>query len=327
MLLCIVFIFTINKSWCQTDREQVRQLRLDYETYWKKGDAEGVMTTLWEDAILMPHHGDPVVAGKEAILAFWFPKDAAPSSVTVFDSEISEIKVAGDHAYIMGTFQLVFEYEQKRYTNQGNFINIAERRQGEWRLSRLIWNDPQPTITPMKNTEIPYYEIPDAPETYNACTVAARMIDGLGFRYYWATEGLREEDLAYKTSPAARTSEETLEHIYSLVQIALNAVKKASNIRPNQQEELTFADRRKATLLMLKEASDILKASDPAEMEHFNLVFQRGERQSVSPFWNLLNGPLADALWHTGQVVAFRRASGNPFDGRVSVFQGKLRER
>ena len=76
---------------------------------------------------------------------------------------------------------------------------------------------------------------------------------------------------------------------------------------------------------MLKEASDILKASDPAEMEQFNLVFQRGEKQSVSPFWNLLNGPLADALWHTGQVVAFRRASGNPIDGRVSVFQGKLR--
>ena len=41
----------------------------------------------------------------------------------------------------------------------------------------------------------PYYEIPDYPEKYNQGTVVARMIDGLGFRYYWATEGLRAEDL------------------------------------------------------------------------------------------------------------------------------------
>ena len=46
--------------------------------------------------------------------------------------------------------------------------------------------------------DLPYYEIPDYPSAYNASTVVARMIDGLGFRYYWATEGLREEDLNYK---------------------------------------------------------------------------------------------------------------------------------
>ena len=38
-----------------------------------------------------------------------------------------------------------------------------------------------------------YYQIPDYPEPYSAETVAARLIDGLGFRYFWATEGLRAE--------------------------------------------------------------------------------------------------------------------------------------
>jgi|GEM_PF-5684614 len=45
---------------------------------------------------------------------------------------------------------------------------------------------------------LPYYQIPDAPSTYTAATVSARMIDGLGYRYYWATESLRPEDLAYE---------------------------------------------------------------------------------------------------------------------------------
>ena len=44
------------------------------------------------------------------------------------------------------------------------------------------------------------------------------------------------------------------------------------------------------------------------------------------PFWNIINGPISDALWHCGQVVMLRRASGNPFNSKVNVFSGKLRE-
>ena len=58
-----------------------------------------------------------------------------------------------------------------------------------------------------QNQDLPYYEIPAYPEVYSQGTVTARMIDGLGFRYYWATEGLREVDLKFKPNDEARTSE------------------------------------------------------------------------------------------------------------------------
>jgi hypothetical protein len=183
-----------------------------------------------------------------------------------------------------------------------------------------------PFLNAQDNTELPYKSIPDYPNEFNACTVVARMVDGLGFRYYWATEGLRDEDLQFKPSEEARTSAETLEHIYGLCSVVLNSVKKAPNIRPSEQLEMTFDERRKATLSFLKEASDILKSSNPKEMEEFNIVFQRGETSSEFPFWNQLNGPLADALWHVGQVVSMRRSSGNPFNSKVSVFSGNVRE-
>jgi len=51
-----------------------------------------------------------------------------------------------------------------------------------------------------QDKSLPYYEIPSYPETYTAATVAARLIDGVGFRYYWATEGLRPEDLSHRPS-------------------------------------------------------------------------------------------------------------------------------
>ena len=70
-------------------------------------------------------------------------------------------------------------------------------------------------ITMTAQEKLPYYEIPEAPETFTAGTVAARLIDGLGFRFYWSTEGLKPTDLAYKLTEESRTTEETIQHILS----------------------------------------------------------------------------------------------------------------
>ncbi|MDD7884976.1 hypothetical protein [Flavivirga sp. 57AJ16] len=162
--------------------------------------------------------------------------------------------------------------------------------------------------------KLPYYQIPEHPESYTAGTVAARMVDGLGFRYYWATEGLRNEDLIYKPSETGRTSAETLDHILGLSNFILNSVSKQGE--RSKETERSFEDKRKQTLLNLKRASDILRSMD--DVSQFD-----NER---FPFWNIINGPIADALWHCGQIVMLRRASGNPFNSKVNVFSGKVGE-
>ena len=182
------------------------------------------------------------------------------------------------------------------------------------------------TMQAKDSTELPFYQIPDYPESYTAATVAARMIDGLGFRYYWATESLRDEDLKFKPNAEARSVEETLEHILGLSKVILNAMKNQPNIRPVAEQEMTFEEMRTMTLQNFKEASDILKAHPEKSLEAYELVFQRSENIAKYPFWNLINGPIADAIWHVGQVVSFRRSSGNPLHPKVSVFNGKLRE-
>jgi hypothetical protein len=171
------------------------------------------------------------------------------------------------------------------------------------------------------NDSLPYYEIPEAPAEYTAATVAARMIDGLGFRYYWATEGLRTEDLAYKPSPEARTSGETIDHIYGLarmINLTVNGVAVTSS-----DDDMTFDEKRAMTLTLLYEASMLLLENP--DLAKRDIVFNRGDSSTEYPFWNLINGPIEDAVWHTGQVVSFRRASGNPFNSTVSVFTGKLK--
>jgi len=73
-----------------------------------------------------------------------------------------------------------------------------------------------------------------------------------------------------------------------------------------------------------KKASEILLKS--TDLLEYKIVFKSEKGSTEYPFWNNINGPIADAIWHTGQVVLLRRASGNPFNSKVSVFNGKVRE-
>ena len=171
--------------------------------------------------------------------------------------------------------------------------------------------------------KLPYYEIPAYPESYTAESVAARMIDGLGFRYYWATEGLRPEDLAFRPNEEARTTEETIDHLLGLSNVVVHSIQQIANTGTST-EGMTFEEKRTKTLNNLKTASDILK-SGKVKLEDCKLVFQNANGTSEYPFWNNINGPIADAMWHCGQVVSFRRSSGNPFNSNVSVFSGRLR--
>lgn len=167
--------------------------------------------------------------------------------------------------------------------------------------------------------KLSYYEIPEYSETYTAGAVAARMVDGLGFRYYWATEGLREEDLAYKPSEDGRTTAETIDHIYDLTKVIVNSTLNKPNTKA-EEPEMTFAEKRKKTLENIKIAADILRVSK--DVSEFKIIFGTNEY----PFWNQINGSIADALWHCGQVISFRRSSGNPYNSKASVFSGKVRD-
>ncbi len=178
------------------------------------------------------------------------------------------------------------------------------------------------TMPTYSQSDLPYHEVPDYPESYSAGTVAARMIDGLGFRYYWATDSLKDADLSYKPSTDARTCMETLQHIYGMSIMILNATKSAVN--EEDSTGLNFNEIRKRTLLNLKEASNILKKSD--DLEKMTIKYEGHNGLREYPFWHHLNGPIADCLWHVGQVVSFRRSSGNPIYNKVSFFSGRLRE-
>lgn len=170
------------------------------------------------------------------------------------------------------------------------------------------------------NTEdLPYREVPQYSDEFTAGTVAARLIDGLGFRYYWASDGLNEKDLEYKPNEEARSSGETIDHILDLSYMIVNSTLKKSNSRIDKSA-MSYDDKRKQTLMNLKTAADILRTSE--DISQYKIIFGSNE----VPFWNQINGPIADAIWHCGQLATLRRSSGNPINPKVSFFNGTVKD-
>lgn len=181
-------------------------------------------------------------------------------------------------------------------------------------------------ITEVIDKEIPYHQIPEYPEKVTAGTSIGRTIDGLGYRYYWATKDLTEKDLNFEPGNEGQSAKNVLTHLYGLSEVIVNAPKGLPNIRPAKKVDWTWEERRKRTLQNFKAASDLFKASSDEEVAKMVMTFQRGENSNDVPVWNLLNGPLADAIYHTGQIVSFRRSTGNPMNPFVNVFMGKTKE-
>ncbi len=167
--------------------------------------------------------------------------------------------------------------------------------------------------------QLPYYELPEYSEVFTAGTVAARMVDGLGFRFYWSSEGLTEKDLEYRPSTDVRSTGETIDHILDLSNVIVNSTLKKTNGKIDTSD-MTYEEKRRLILMNLKTASKILSESE--DISQFKIIFGTNEY----PFWNQINGPIADAIWHCGQLASFRRSSGNPINPNVSHFTGTIKQ-
>jgi hypothetical protein len=163
---------------------------------------------------------------------------------------------------------------------------------------------------------LPYHSIPESPTTVNTQNTIARLVDGLAFRYRWATEGVLQENLNYRPAAGSMDLAELMHHVYDL---AFSSDKKFGGLKIHDNSLKSLAVLRSLTLAHLAEMSSRLKAMDD---EDFNQLIQN-DRSKYS-FWYWLNGPIADALTHVGQITSWRRILGNPQPKGVNVFTGSF---
>ena len=108
------------------------------------GDIEGMLDTYTEDAILMMPDV-PALRGKEAIRSAF--EDFFEQVSLESESLVEEVRLAGDWAYVRGTFTSIETPTGGGEPSQidGHWIDIRERQaDGSWRVSANMWNRDAP---------------------------------------------------------------------------------------------------------------------------------------------------------------------------------------
>ncbi len=165
-------------------------------------------------------------------------------------------------------------------------------------------------------SDLPYDKIPEPPSAMNASSILVRLVDGIGFRYRWATEGMKEEDMGFQPCDGSMEVWKLLAHINGLLNVS-EAFLTGSEIA--QIQPVSLEERRKLTLdtvVRIREA--LIELDDDYLAER---LYKVPWAQDELPIWYVINGPLSDTLTHIGQIASWRRINENPILG-ANVFFG-----
>ena len=145
-------------------------------------------------------------------------------------------------------------------------------------------------------------------DSVSGARVVARLLAGMGFRLYWATEGLSTDLYGFRPCEGARSIGETLHHIWDLLSWTHTAVFHTEVRKP---ADVVLV--REGALELISRLQDRFSEMEDADLPAVELLGQ--------PFWPVINGPLSDVLAHIGQIAMLRRVAGspapdnNPFEG------------
>lgn len=157
-------------------------------------------------------------------------------------------------------------------------------------------------------------------EPYLPGSLLSILVDGLAYRYYWATQAIRRSDMNFKATADARSIEELMAHILDLSEGVRNTIQGQVIQGQLQREKQSYTQVRNRTFENLKLISQFLLGKQNTELSSVNLALDLGDRMEVYGLEAILVGPLTDMGYHIGQIVYLRRCAGNPIARGVNPF-------
>ncbi len=123
-------------------RQAIEAINKQFADAVKRGDAAAVAALYTEDARLLPPNG-PTLVGREAIQNFF--QSNIDAGVSDLQLTILEVGVVRDLAYEIGQYALTIQPEEgEALRDQGKYVVIWKRENGEWKLDVDIFNSSMP---------------------------------------------------------------------------------------------------------------------------------------------------------------------------------------
>jgi uncharacterized protein (TIGR02246 family) len=120
-----------------SDEQEIRQLVGTWIDATKSGDTDTVLSLMADDVVFLVT-GQPPMIGKEAFAAAMRAQSGQGRPQFEGKSEIQEVQVLGDWAYMWTKLTVVFTPPgcTLPITRAGNTLTILEKQNGKWVLSR-----------------------------------------------------------------------------------------------------------------------------------------------------------------------------------------------
>ena len=144
-----------------------------------------------------------------------------------------------------------------------------------------------------------FKSIENHPDEFSAANIIVRLLDGLGFRYYWTVKGMDPGNMNFRPAEGRWSIAETMDHIWLL----LNWVSMSGDGIKREKPE-NFETLSDSVLEIISSLRDMFENASIEDLEKYRI--------NGLPLWFIINGPLSDTMMHIGQIDTLRRIANDP---------------
>lgn len=128
------------------DENAIKATIAAYRTAWLANDAQGVLETFTDDAVLLPAHGAPAVVGMAAIKVYWFTPGGPVTTITELNITVDQVRgnrtLAFAHGLDSVAWTVTHEGATRRHAHAGTYLNVMKKlADGSWRIQAHMWDD------------------------------------------------------------------------------------------------------------------------------------------------------------------------------------------
>ena len=120
-------------------REAIVDANKDFMVTFSQGNAAGMADLYTEDGQVLPPNSD-IVMGKEAIQTFW----QALMDMGIKEAKLDIVEVEEQDDLAVEVSKYTLQGEEGQVLDQGKYIVIWKREDGQWKLHRDIFNSSLP---------------------------------------------------------------------------------------------------------------------------------------------------------------------------------------
>lgn len=123
-------------------RQVIADANKEFMSSFSQGDAAGMAELYTKDGQVLPPNSD-IVMGKPAIKSFW--QGLMDMGIKEAKLEIVEVEEQGNLTFEVSKYSL--EDSEGQMLDQGKYIVVWKRENGQWKLHRDIFNSSLPAPT------------------------------------------------------------------------------------------------------------------------------------------------------------------------------------